>query len=162
MSTKRLSLLALFIALSVIGASIKIPAVVGSIALDFFPALIAAVFLGRSTGAMVAGFGHFLSALIVGMPLGPMHIIIALEMAAIVWIFQMIYENRKPKLAGLFAVVSNTLIAPIPMLFLLGIGFYVALLPSLFIGATVNTVAALLLIPRFEGIFDRVLASDMK
>src|SRR5690625_335825 len=162
MSSKRLSLLALFIALSVIGASIKIPAVIGSIALDLFPALIAAVFLWRNTGAVVAGFGHLLSALIAGMPLVPMHIIIALEMAAIVWIFQVIYVSGKRKLAGLFVVCSNGLIAPIPMILLFGIGFYIALVPSLLIGSTVNMLAAFFLIPRFEGIFDRILASDLK
>ena len=43
MNTKKMSLLALFVALSIIGAMIKIPAVVGSVALDAFPALVVVV-----------------------------------------------------------------------------------------------------------------------
>jgi len=53
-----MSLLALFIALSVIGASIKSPAVIGSVALDVFPALFSSVLIGKRTGAVVAGLGH--------------------------------------------------------------------------------------------------------
>src|SRR5699024_11235420 len=63
LSAKKMSLLALFIALSVIGASIKIPAVIGSVALDVFPALFASVLIGKRTGAVVAGLGHILTAL---------------------------------------------------------------------------------------------------
>src|SRR5699024_11807817 len=58
MDIKKISLLALFIALSVIGSFIKIPAVVGSIALDAFPALLAVVLIGTTAGAVVAGMGH--------------------------------------------------------------------------------------------------------
>src|SRR5690625_1633626 len=113
MSTRKISLLTLFIALSVIGASIKIPAIIGSVALDLFPALLAAVLIGKRAGAIVAGFGHLLSSLIVGMPLGPTHIIVALEMAAIVWFFSVIFQFGNKKLAGLFVILSNTLLAPI-------------------------------------------------
>ena len=53
-----MSLLALFIALSVIGAPIKSPAVIGSVALDVFPALFASVLIGKRTGAVVSGLGY--------------------------------------------------------------------------------------------------------
>lgn len=157
MSTKKLSLLALFIALSVIGASIKIPAVIGSIALDVFPALFAAVLIGKRTGAVVAGFGHIISALLGGMPLGPLHVIIAVEMAVIVWLFGFFYQSGKKKLAGLFFILSNGLLAPVPMLFLFGVGFYFVILPFLLVGAFINVFVALIFIPRFEGIFRRTL-----
>lgn len=162
MSSKKLSLLALFIALSVIGASIKIPAIVGSIALDAFPALLASILLGKRMGAIIAGFGHILSSLIAGMPLGPMHLIIALEMAVIVWCFSVIYQSGKRKFAGLFFVLSNSLLAALPMLFLLGKGFYFALLPSLFIGAFFNVFVALLFIPRFEKLFTTNIVGNLK
>lgn len=156
MSARKISLLALFIALSVVGGFIKIPAIVGSIALDLFPALLAAIYLGRRTGALVAGLGHLASALIGGMPLGPLHVIVAITMALIVLIFQVIYEKKYTILAGFFVVVANSLLAPVPMLFFFGVEFYIALLPSLFIGALLNTVVALVVAPRFQHIFKQV------
>ncbi|WP_106496489.1 ECF transporter S component [Lentibacillus sp. Marseille-P4043] len=162
MTTKKLCLLALFIALSVIGAMIKIPSFVGSIALDAFPALLAAVLISKQMGALVAGFGHLMSALIAGMPLGPLHVIIALEMAIIVWFFSVIYLSGKRKLAGLFFVFSNSLLAALPMLFLLGISFYLAVLPSLLIGAVVNAGVALLFIPKFVTLFHGKIVEMLK
>lgn len=158
MSTKKISILALFLALAVIGASIKIPAFIGSIALDVFPALLAAVLLGRESGAIVAGFGHMISALIGGMPLGPIHFIIAVEMALIVWVFAIIYQTGKRKIAGLVFVIVNSLLAPFPMIFLFGIEFYMSVLLPLFIGACFNVVIAFVFIPRLEHIFKDRLA----
>ncbi|ONK23541.1 ECF transporter S component [Bacillus sp. VT-16-64] len=155
MSVKKISLLALFLALSVIGASIKIPSFVGSIALDSFPALLAAALLGGRAGGFVAGFGHLLSALIAGMPLGPAHFIIALEMAVVVWMFSWVYRSGKRKTAAILFILSNSLIAPLPMIFLFNTAFYVAIVPSLLLGAACNTIAALLIIPRFESIFQK-------
>ena len=53
MNIKKISLISLFIALSVAGASIKIPAIVSSVALDMVPALLAGVILGGGSGAFV-------------------------------------------------------------------------------------------------------------
>jgi uncharacterized membrane protein len=153
MPARKISLLALFIALSVIGASIKIPSFVGSIALDSFPALLAGVLLGKKEGAIVAGFGHLVSALIAGFPLGPMHLVIAAEMAVLVWCFGIIYQTGKKLIAGLFFILTNSFLAPMPFIFMLGIGFYVSILPSLLVGATFNTIIALILIPRFKKMF---------
>lgn len=161
MSTKKLSLLALFIALSVIGASIKIPAIVGSVALDAFPALLASILLGKYQGAIIAGFGHMVSALLTGMILGPMHVIIAVEMAIMVWCFSVIYQSGKKKSAGIFFILSNSILAPLPMIFLFSEEFYYALLPSLFIGATLNTILALVLIPKFKTIFSERLVGNL-
>ena len=51
MSIKKISLISLFIALSVAGASIKIPAIVSSVALDMVPALLGGVMFGSIPGA---------------------------------------------------------------------------------------------------------------
>lgn len=45
MKGKKINILAIFIAISVVGAFIKIPSFIGSVALDSFPSLIAGVFL---------------------------------------------------------------------------------------------------------------------
>lgn len=153
MTSKKVSWVALFIALSAIGAAIKIPAIIGSIALDAFPALLAAALLGSGVGAIVGGLGHLLSALIGGMPLGPFHFMIAVEMAILVWLFGKLYLSDKRMTASLFFLIGNVLIAPLPFLFFMGKEFYLAIVPSLFIGSAVNILFALVLIPRLVPIF---------
>ncbi|HEX6595068.1 MAG TPA: ECF transporter S component [Bacillota bacterium] len=162
MDIKKISLLALFIALSVIGSFIKIPAVVGSIALDAFPALLAVVLIGTTAGAVVAGMGHMVSAYIGGMTLGPLHIIVAMGMALIVWVFGVIYKSDRRMLAGVIFVLCNSFMIPLPFAFIMSMPFYVALIPSLLVGASVNTVIALILIPRVETIFQKQLAGVIK
>lgn len=152
MNGKKMSLLALMIALSAVGASIKIPAVVDSVALDALPALLAAALLGVRAGAITGALGHLLSALIGGFPMGPMHLIIAFEMAVLVWVFGILYQQNKKILAGIVFVAGNAFVAPIPFIFLMNQGFYAAIVPSLLIGSILNTVLALLLIPRLSSI----------
>ncbi len=158
MNIKKISLISLFIALCVAGASIKIPAVVSSVALDMIPALIGSVMLGSLPGAVIAFIGHLLSALIGGMPMGPLHFIVGFEMAVLVWLFAILYKKGHRLLASILFIVGNTVVAPLPFLFLLGTGFYIGVMPSLFIGAVFNTVIALVLLPRlirfYEGKFN--------
>lgn len=156
MTAGRLSLLALFIAISVLGGFIKIPAIVGSIALDLFPALMAAIYLGRNSGALVGAFGHLASAMIGGLSLGPLHLLIALFMAIIVYFFEILYTKTLSLIAGLFVLIANTLLAPLPMIYFFSSKFYIALLPPLFVGSLVNIAIALLLIPWFRPIFERI------
>jgi hypothetical protein len=152
-NVRKISLIALFIALSVAGASIKIPAIVSSVALDMVPALVAGAVLGGGFGATIAFLGHLLSALIGGMPLGPFHFVIALEMAVLVWSFAFIYHKKKRAIASIVFIVGNTILAPLPFLFIMGSGFYMGMLPSLFIGAVINTILALILAPRLSAFF---------
>lgn len=151
MKGKMVSGLAMLTALSVVGAMIKIPAIVGSVALDVFPALLAAVLFGASAGAVVGAFGHLLSALAGGFPLGPMHFLIAVEMAVLVWVFGRLYRNNKWIASTLF-IIGNTFVAPIPFIFLMNIGFYLGIVPSLLIGSIINTVIALVAIPRLSSL----------
>lgn len=158
MPGKKAAWIGLFTALSVVGASLKIPAIAGSVALDAFPALIASVILGGGAGALIAGMGHFLSALLAGMPLGPFHLLIALEMAVLVWIFGSLYRAGKRRLAGLLFFFGNAFAAPLPFLFLMSAEFYLAIVPSLVIGSLLNVAIGLLLIPRISMIFEKMAA----
>ncbi|EKN65719.1 hypothetical protein BABA_19041 [Neobacillus bataviensis LMG 21833] len=153
MKGKFVSWLAMFIALSVVGAALKIPAIVGSVALDAFPALLAAVLLSSGAGAMVAAFGHLLSAVLSGFPLGPMHFLIAAEMAVLVWIFGNLYKNSKKFLAAALFIVGNAIVAPIPFIFFMNKGFFLAIVPSLLIGSIINTGITLMAIPRLASLF---------
>jgi uncharacterized membrane protein len=151
MKGKLVSGLAMLTALSVVGAMIKIPAIVGSVALDVFPALVAAVLFGAGAGALVGAFGHLLSAIAGGFPLGPMHFLIAVEMAVLVWVFGRLYKNNKI-LASVLFIIGNSFVAPLPFIYLMNTGFYVGIVPSLLIGSIINTVIALVAIPRLSSL----------
>jgi hypothetical protein len=142
------SWLAMFIALSAVGAFIKIPAVIGSVALDTLPALVAAGVLGGIAGAAVGGIGHLLSALASGMPLGPFHFLIACEMALLVYFFGMLKRNGKQWSAGVLFILGNSFAAPLPFILLMGKSFYLAIVPSLFFGSILNTILAFIVLPR--------------
>lgn len=159
MNVKKISLIGLFMGLCAAGASIKIPAIISSVALDMVPALLDSVMLGSIPGAIIALVGHLLSALIGGMPLGAFHILIGIEMAVLVWVFATFYKEAHRLLASTLFVIGNTLIAPLPFLFLMGTGFYLGMIPSLLLGAIFNTVIAVILAPRlirfYEGHFQK-------
>src|SRR5699024_4037691 len=138
------------VALSIIGAMIKIPAVVGSVALDAFPALVVVVLRGTKSGMFVAAMGHLMSSLFVGMPLGPMHVFVAMEMAVIVWICGALYQSGKKWVACMVFIILNGIIAPLPFALLLSLPFYLSLVPSVLIGSALNGILALIFIQRFE------------
>ncbi|GLB60956.1 ECF transporter S component [Cytobacillus sp. NCCP-133] len=154
MKSMKVSLAAMLIALTAAGAAIKIPAIIGSVALDAFPALLAAVLLGGWGGAAVASVGHLLSALLGGMPLGPLHFLIAAEMALLAFAFGYLYRRGRRWQAGVLFILGNAFAAPLPFIFLMGKAFYLAIVPSLFIGSVLNTVIAYIAIPRLVRILE--------
>jgi uncharacterized membrane protein len=163
MKSRMLILLALFSALSAVGAAIKIPAIIGTVAFDVFPALLAAALLGSGAGAIVGAFGHLLSALISGFPLGPMHVLIAIEMALLVYLFGILYKKNKKVTAGILFILMNTFAAPLPFIILMSKAFYIALVPSLLIGSMINCVMAIVVIPRLRALFKQNLINkDVK
>ncbi|MGO4888234.1 ECF transporter S component [Anaerobacillus sp. MEB173] len=152
---KKTTLLIIFISLSVVGAMIKIPAIVGSVAFDSFPAVVAATVVGPYYGAIVALMGHLISAGVAGLPLGPFHLIIAVEMAFLLAGFGYIFRKGWKKSSYVIFVVGNAFLAPLPFVFLIGTGFYIALLPSLLVGTLFNLFAAVAVIPRLERWYEK-------
>lgn len=150
--SRKITLISVLVALTVVGAAIKVPAVIGSVAFDSFPALLAAALLGGPAGAVVAGMGHLLSALMGGFPLGALHGLIAIEMALLAFIFSFFYKSGRNWVAAILFVLGNTFVAPFPFMFLMGDAFYLALLPSLFVGSVLNMAIALVAIPRLISI----------
>jgi hypothetical protein len=155
MSGKFISWLAMLTALSAVGAAIKFPAIVGSVALDAFPALLAAGIMGGGAGAIVGALGHLVSAMLGGFPLGPMHFLIAAEMAVLVWLFGFIYKRNKKLLAAVIFILGNALIAPLPFALLISKGFYMGIVPSLLIASIINIGIALAAIPKTGAIFSQ-------
>jgi uncharacterized membrane protein len=153
MNVRKISWQALFVALSVIGGMIKVPAPISSVALDSFPALVAAVLLGPAAGALTGAFGHLVSALMGGFPMGPLHIIVAIEMAAVIWLFGKLYTAGNKWSASLFFILLNGLVSPAPFILFLGIPFYISAVPAITIAAAFNGIAAYVLIPRIAPVF---------
>src|SRR5690625_5181129 len=87
MTAKRISYLALFIALSVIGGLITLPSPFGSIALDSFPALIAAVWIDKNSGAIVGRVCCIIFGLLGGCVVRSFVIMFAICMVIIVSVF---------------------------------------------------------------------------
>ncbi len=160
MNVRTISTLAVFIALSVVGAFIKIPSPVGSMALDSFPALLAAALLGPVAGGIVAGLGHIVSALIAGMPLGPFHFLIMIEMFIFVWLFGVIWKTGVRTIAYLVFFISNAFIMSIPFAFIISPAFYAGTVPSLTAATAINVVVAMLLAPRLIPVLKRMVFKE--
>jgi uncharacterized membrane protein len=136
---KRFAYIIVFLALSMVGAALKIPIGLTSIALDSAPALLAAITLGPIAGAVVGGIGHILSAFLGGLPLGSFHFLITIEMGLIMYLFGYLSQRRLTTIGFGFFVLCNTVIAPIPFYFLLSPAFYWTTLFPLFIGSVCNS-----------------------
>lgn len=153
--TKEITYTAMLIALSAVGSMIKIQ---GSIAFDSMPGFFAALFLGPSIGAIVAGLGHLLTALTSGFPLTvPMHIITAFEMALFVFLFGWIYKKSNGIVASFVAIILNGpvgafITVPISIFLRLpfkGWALFYVLVTPLTIASTVNIILAYLLFKVF-------------
>lgn len=152
MKTKNLVLASLFIALSFIGANIKI---MQTIAFDSMPAFLGTLILGPFYGAIIGALGHFLTALTSGFPLTvPVHIVIMIGMALTMISFGYTYKYFSIKSkpigsisAAIVAVIVNgpvltLLTAPllIPVMGKVGL---IAMLPILCGASALNAVIAL-------------------
>lgn len=148
MSARKVSWLALFVALSVAGGMVKVPGPISSIALDSFPALVGAVLMGPAAGALIGALGHMASALLGGFPMGPLHGIVAAEMAAVMWLFGTMYQKGRKRSALPVFVFLNGVILPAIFIPFMGPAFYVSTVPVITIAAAFNGIAAYMLLPR--------------
>lgn len=86
--SKRMARMAALVALSGVGALIKIPSPTGTVALDSAPGYLGALAFGSKEGALIAALGHLFSAGTVGFPLSlPIHLFIAIQMAVFAAVF---------------------------------------------------------------------------
>ena len=151
-STKRLALAAIFVALCVIGANIKI---MGSIAFDSFPAYLATLILGPAWGAGIGAVGHILTALTSGFPLSlPVHLITCGTMALTMVVFHYVKKLICKKFSLIPALVIAVIIGaivngPVSLLILspllipmMGMPGIIALMPVLTIVGAINAALA--------------------
>lgn len=140
-NVKRLSIMAIFIALSAVGALIKIPSPVGTIGMDSAPGFFCALAFGGLTGAIVIAFGHLLTAAVVGFPMTiPIHLYIALQMA--IWAMCYHWVNEKLGLipAVIVAIILNGVVSAFAMFPMMGMGGVLGLMPFLIVGAALNVI----------------------
>ena len=147
-TTTKLVYISMLIAISFIGSLIKIQ---GTIALDSMPGFFAALYLGPVAGAIVAGAGHLLTSLSSGFPLTlPIHLIVTLEMAIVVYLFGIIYKKFNGMAACISGIILNgaamvLVLAPFTIwlgLPLNGKAFVYAMVVPLTIAAAVNVILA--------------------
>lgn len=115
---KRIAIIAVFIALSAVGALIKIPSPVGTIGLDSAPGYFVALAFGGIDGAAVIAIGHMLTAAVVGFPLTiPIHILIAVQMAAWAIVFRLVQRRFNVVAAIVVATILNGVLSAFSMIF---------------------------------------------
>jgi len=167
-NTKHLVICALLIALSFIGANIR---VFGSIAFDSMPAFLAALLLGPIYGAIIGFIGHILTALISGFPLSPpLHIVIAFAMAITMLGFGYTYKALKNRaresinlsITGIVGVLLN---GPFSLglsiaAFALMAGIeaalgLTALLPFLILASIINVVLSIIIFKVLENYWNK-------
>lgn len=149
MKIKKLVLIAMFIALSFIGANIK---VAGTIAFDSMPGFLGSIILGPCAGAIIGVVGHFLTALTSGFPLSlPVHIIIMVNMAITMVLFSLTYkvlENKNLIMANIMAAIVGVIVnGPIAILMVMpvvGKGI-IGVLPILALVSFINILLALII-----------------
>lgn len=145
---KKLVIMALCIALSYIGANIKITQ---SIAFDALPGFFAAILLGPLLGGAVGLVGHLFTALLSGFPMSlPIHLVIAVMMFVSCVSFGFIYKKINPIAGVLVGIMMNgpvsLAVAAIVYDILIakgaGYGMFAGLLVILTIAAAANIVLA--------------------
>lgn len=140
---KRIAYMAVFIALSAVGAMIKIPSPVGTIGLDSAPGYFCGLALGYTEGIGVIFIGHLITAGVIGFPLGlPLHLFIGVQLALWVIILRWISRRINFWAGAAAAVFLNGVISAFTMYFVGGMGAVLATMPFLTAGALINVAIA--------------------
>lgn len=142
-NVKTLTLVAMLIALSAVGALIKI---FNTVAFDSMPGYFAALYLGSLYGAIVIALGHLLTAVTSGFPLGVLnHLYIALQMAVYAYLFRVFYKKFNVYVAIVLTILLNGPLATLLFVPMFGWGFFIAWVFPLTIASFINISLAALI-----------------
>lgn len=144
-STKKLTTVAMLLALSYLGSLIKIPTPVGSTAFDSASAYFSGLLLGGPCGALVGCVAHLFTAFVSGFPLSlPVHLLVAAGMGGSVLVFSLLWRYSKP-LAVAAALLANGILLPLCLLlwpvYTLQI-IMAAMIPYLLLATALNLLVA--------------------
>lgn len=149
-------LAAMVAAICAVGAMIKVPIpFVSTAALDSAPAFLGVIFLPPVLAGTAGMLGHFITALTAGFPFGPLHLIIAVEMFIVVWVFGVMHKKDMHIWKWPIAFVLNGIIAPVPFYFLISPAFFWGALISICTATALNLVIVAIGMPVLRKVFVR-------
>jgi len=151
---RMITLTALTVAICVIGSFIKVPGFITTAALDSAPAFLSVLFLPPAFSGIVGGLGHLATSFTSGFPFGPFHIMIAIEMFIMVYIFNVLHRKGYSIIKWVFLVITNAIILPFPFYFIMSPAFYFAALPSLLIATIINVIIVMIVMPILSKVFN--------
>lgn len=152
---RKLILTAMVAAICAVGAMIKVPAFISTAALDSAPAFLGVVFLSPILAGVAGLIGHFITALTSGFPLGPLHIIIAVEMLIVVWVFGVMHKKGMHFWKWPVALVLNGIVAPLPFYFIISPAFFWGALGSILMATVINLIIVAVVMPVLSKVFVR-------
>ena len=156
---KRIAVIAVFIALSAVGALIKIPSPWNTVALDSAAGFFSALAFGNLTGMLVIGIGHLLTSALSGFPLSlPIHLMVAIAMAVFAVLFRLTNKRLGIIPAIIAGIILNGLAAPFILLPGGGMVAVLAAIPFLLFGSAVNIIVAAIAYQSLKG--TRLLKGD--
>ncbi|SKC81647.1 ECF transporter S component [Maledivibacter halophilus] len=158
-NTKKLVLMAMFIALSFVGSYIKIPSPLGTIAFDSTAGYLSGLILGGITGGTIGFLGHILTSASIGFPLSlPVHLIVAIMMFISVYLYGFVYKKTNIFIGAFVGILLNGIVSPLILLIFPQFGwpFFLGIAPFLLIGSTLNVIlSALVFIPLKNTLFNK-------
>ncbi|MGR6905272.1 ECF transporter S component [Lysinibacillus sp. BSL11] len=152
---RKLVLTAMVAAICAVGAMIKVPTFISTAALDSAPAFLGVVFLSPILAGIAGLIGHFITALTSGFPLGPLHIIIAVEMLSVVWVFGVMHKKGMHFWKWPVALVLNGIVAPLPFYFIISPAFFWGALGSILMATVINLIIVAVVMPILSKVFVR-------
>ncbi|MED3873853.1 ECF transporter S component [Lysinibacillus capsici] len=152
---RKLILTAMVAAICAVGAMIKVPAFISTAALDSAPAFLGVVFLSPILAGVAGLIGHFITALTSGFPLGPLHIIIAVEMLIVVWVFGVMHKKGMHFWKWPVVLVLNGIVAPLPFYFIISPAFFWGALGSILMATVINLIIVAVVMPILSKVFVR-------
>lgn len=142
-NNRRLILIALFVAISYIGALVKLPGPVSTIALDSFSGYLGGLILGGVYGGFVGMIAHLFVSMISGFPLSvPVHTIISIMMFVSIFCYSKVSNKYNIILGSIAGVLINGVLMPLALMILpfMDKGFLISLIPILVVASVTNIV----------------------
>lgn len=157
-NTKKLVLMAMFIALSFVGSYIKIPSPLGTIAFDSTAGYLAGLVFGGVTGGLIGFLGHILTSATAGFPLSlPVHLLVAIMMFISVYLYGITYNKTNIFIGAFVGILLNGIVSPFTLLIFPQFGwpFFLGVAPFLLVASALNVIlSAIVFIPLKNTIFN--------
>ena len=148
-------------AICAIGSLIPLPGFIKSAALDSAPAFISVAFLPPLYSGIAGALGHLATGLTSGFPQGPFHILIAVEMFIIVYVFNILHKKGFQLLKWVFLIFANGVLTPLPFYFIISPAFYSGAVSALTLAAAVNAVVAMVVLPIVSRVYKKSKVSSI-